>query len=75
VLESELNLSLAEWRVILIVGEVPHLSTDALAARTTMDKARVSRAIARLVALGHLNREVQDSGRRLIALLFDAPRQ
>lgn len=67
-LDTELKLSLAEWRVILMVGEVPNLSTDALAARTTMEKARVSRAIARLVALGLLDRKVQDSDRRLIAL-------
>jgi DNA-binding MarR family transcriptional regulator len=67
-LDAELNLTLAEWRVILIVGEIPNLSNDAVAARTTMDKARVSRAIARLVALGILNREVKGSDRRLIAL-------
>jgi DNA-binding MarR family transcriptional regulator len=67
-LDIELSLSLAEWRVILIVGEIPNLSNDAVAARTTMDKARVSRAIARLVSMGVLNREVDDSDRRLIAL-------
>jgi DNA-binding MarR family transcriptional regulator len=67
-LDAELQLSLAEWRVILIVGEIPNLSNDAVAARTTMDKARVSRAIARLVSMGILNREVDDSDRRLIAL-------
>lgn len=67
-LDAELKLSLAEWRVVLMVGEIPNLSNDAVAARTTMDKARVSRAIARLVALGILNRDVDDTDRRLIAL-------
>ena len=69
-LETELDLSLGEWRVILMVGEVAGLSTDALAARTTMDKARVSRAITRLVALGYLKREIQNEDRRLISLFF-----
>jgi len=67
-LDAELKLSLAEWRVVLLVGEIPNLSNDAVAARTTMDKARVSRAIARLVAMDILNRDVDDSDRRLISL-------
>jgi DNA-binding MarR family transcriptional regulator len=71
-LKVELRLSLAEWRVMLIVGKVPGLSTDGLAGLTTMDKPRVSRAIARLSALGLLNRETPGQDRRLIALSVTA---
>lgn len=63
-LDREVGLSIPEWRVILIIGKIPDLSTDQVAARTTMDKTKVSRAIARLAALGYITREVSATDRR-----------
>jgi DNA-binding MarR family transcriptional regulator len=63
-LDREVGLSIPEWRVILIIGKIPGLSTDQVAARTTMDKTKVSRAIARLGALGYIDRQISASDRR-----------
>ena len=63
-LDREVGLSIPEWRVILIIGKIPGLSTDQVAARTTMDKTKVSRAIARLAALGYIDRQISDSDLR-----------
>jgi DNA-binding MarR family transcriptional regulator len=64
-LHDALQISLAEWRVMLMVGKMPGLSTDAIAGKTTMDKAKVSRAIARQTALGYVMRSTLKSDRRL----------
>jgi DNA-binding MarR family transcriptional regulator len=63
-LDREVGLSIPEWRVILIIGKIPGLSTDQVAARTTMDKAKVSRAIVRLGARGYIDRQISASDRR-----------
>jgi DNA-binding MarR family transcriptional regulator len=63
-LDREVGLTIPEWRVILIIGKIPGLSTDQVAARTTMDKTKVSRAIARLAALGYIDRQISASDRR-----------
>jgi DNA-binding MarR family transcriptional regulator len=67
-LQATVELSLPEWRVMLLVGKMPGLSTDAIADKTTMDKSKVSRAIARLGALGYVERTVPKTDRRLNSL-------
>jgi DNA-binding MarR family transcriptional regulator len=42
------GLSIPEWRVMAVLGQTPHLSAREVAARTAMDKVRVSRAVASL---------------------------
>src|SRR5688500_7671037 len=54
------GLSITEWRVIAVLGRFPGLSANEVADRTAMDKVAVSRAVARLIAAGRLDRETQD---------------
>jgi DNA-binding MarR family transcriptional regulator len=64
------GLSIPEWRVIAVVGRVGTLSPSAVGDATTMDKVKVSRAAASLVARG-LVKQAQDprDGRgRLLSL-------
>jgi DNA-binding MarR family transcriptional regulator len=58
------GIGVTEWRVIAVVGRYPGLSANAVAARTAMDKVAVSRAVARLLARGLLQREMHGDDRR-----------
>lgn len=42
------ELSIAEWRVMAVLGQTPGLSAREVASRTAMDKVQVSRAVAGL---------------------------
>ncbi len=53
------GLSIPEWRVLAIVGRFDTLSPSAVGEWTAMDKVKVSRAAASLVARGLL-RQTQD---------------
>jgi len=53
------DLTIAEWRVIASVGRFGTLSPSAVGVATAMDKVKVSRAAASLVARG-LARQTQD---------------
>jgi DNA-binding MarR family transcriptional regulator len=53
------GLSIPEWRVLAIVGRFGTLSPSAVGEWTAMDKVKVSRAAASLVARGML-RQTQD---------------
>jgi len=64
------GISIPEWRVIAVVGRFGTLSPSAVGEATAMDKVKVSRAAASLVARGML-RQAQDphDGRgRLLSL-------
>jgi DNA-binding MarR family transcriptional regulator len=54
--DREFGLTIWQWRVMAVLGETPGLSAGAVAERTAMDKVAVSRAVAGLVALGHVAR-------------------
>jgi DNA-binding MarR family transcriptional regulator len=51
---KEFGLSIAEWRVMAVVGRLGDISPGGVAERTEMDKVKVSRAAAGLVAAGLL---------------------
>lgn len=53
------KLSISEWRVLSVVGRVGVLSPSAIGAQAAMDKVKVSRAAASLVARG-LIKQTQD---------------
>ena len=57
-------LSVTEWRVMAVVGRYPDLSANEVAQRTAMDKVAVSRAVARLMDAGRLQRDTHDDDRR-----------
>ena len=68
--ETRYGLSVADWRLMAVLGMEPDrpLTQKALCARTRMDKVQVSRAVKRLLERGHIEREV-DNGDRRSALL------
>ena len=53
------GISIAEWRVLMMVGRYGTLSPSMVGERTAMDKVKVSRAAASLVARG-LVKQSQD---------------
>lgn len=57
-------LSITEWRVMAVLGRFPGLSANEVAQRTAMDKVAVSRAVARLIEAGRLERDTHDDDRR-----------
>ena len=58
------DLGITEWRVMAVLGRFPGLSANEVADRTAMDKVAVSRAVARLISAGRLDRQVHDNDRR-----------
>ncbi len=48
-IQREVGLSTDEWNVLLLIGTFSPLSTKVVAARSTLDKVRVSRTTDRLV--------------------------
>jgi DNA-binding MarR family transcriptional regulator len=65
---EKFDLSIPEWRILAVVGKYgPQTATD-VAARTAMDKVRVSRAIARLLESGRMQRHVDPTDRRRMTL-------
>ncbi|RZA21993.1 MAG: MarR family transcriptional regulator [Lysobacteraceae bacterium] len=57
-------LGVTEWRVMAILGRYPGLSANQVAQRGAMDKVAVSRAVARLLESGRVEREFDDDDRR-----------
>ena len=66
------GLGITEWRVIAVLGRYPGLSANGVAARTAMDKVAVSRAVARLLERGLLQRDTHDDDRRRSVLELSA---
>ena len=62
--ERQFRLSVPEWRVMAVLGRFGPLSANGVAEKTQMDKVRVSRAVARLVKAGRINRRVDRADRR-----------
>lgn len=55
--ETAFGLSIPEWRVMAVLGRYAPASSQDICARTAMDKAKVSRAVTRLVAAGYVTRK------------------
>jgi DNA-binding MarR family transcriptional regulator len=62
---EEFGLSIAEWRVMAVVGTDGTATASAVRARTGMDKAKVSRAVAGLMARRLLRRLAHRGDRRV----------
>ncbi len=61
---KEFGLSIAEWRVMAVVGRLGDISPGGVVERAEMDKVKVSRAAASLVAAGLLEQQPDpDDGR------------
>jgi DNA-binding MarR family transcriptional regulator len=69
---SRFGLSIPEWRVMAVLAIEPGLSAAQVAERTAMDKVAVSRAVARLLAKGGLERGTATADRRRSVLCLSA---
>ncbi|MES2670618.1 MAG: MarR family transcriptional regulator [Pseudomonadota bacterium] len=58
------GIGITEWRVIAVLGRHTGLSANGLAERTAMDKVAVSRALARLLERGLVQRDTHGDDRR-----------
>ena len=70
------GIGVTEWRVVAVLGRYPDLSAGEVAARTAMDKVAVSRAVARLLGRGLVERDTHGDDRRrsVLALSRDGKR-
>lgn len=62
------DLTRDEWRVLAQLAEVEQIKTTQLAARTTLDKMQVSRAVTRLERDGLIERRTDETDRRNLVL-------
>ena len=62
------GLSVAEWRVMAVLGQSPGLSSREVALRTEMDKVQVSRAVAALVRRRRVQKSVDGTDGRITRL-------
>ncbi len=72
---SRFGISIPEWRVIAHLSQHRGVSVREIFARVAMDKAKVSRAAARLELVGLVEKNINPADRRLVELkLTDAGR-
>ncbi len=62
--QARFGLSITEWRLMAVLGRYPDLSANEVAERTAMDKVAISRAVARLLERGLIEREIHGEDRR-----------
>lgn len=62
------GLTMAEWRVMAVLGGSPGISARDLAERTGMDKVQVSRAVANLVKKKRIARRADAADGRMMRL-------
>ena len=62
--EAEFGLSIPEWRIMAVLGEVETLTTQSVIARTEMDRVKVSRAVIRLADKGLVARQPHPKDQR-----------
>lgn len=69
---SRFGLTVAEWRIIAVLGRFPGISAREVAEKTAMDKVAVSRAVGRLRAADYVNHAVASDDRRRSVLELSA---
>ena len=58
------QLTAPEWRTMAVLGCYGAMSAHSVVERTTMDKVRVSRAVAKLLGTGYITRRTDPEDRR-----------
>ncbi len=66
--ESRFGIGVSEWRAMAVLGRQSVLSASEVAERTSMDKVRVSRAVASLLGKGLVERRRDPVDQRVIRL-------
>jgi DNA-binding MarR family transcriptional regulator len=61
---EQFKLSAPEWRTMAVLGQQGAMSANAVITQTTMDKVRVSRAVAKLLKTGFITRDSDPQDRR-----------
>jgi DNA-binding MarR family transcriptional regulator len=69
---KDLGITIPEWRLIAHLAEVGACSSGEICARTAMDKAKVNRAVMRLVAGGLVLAGISSRDRRVNVLKLTA---
>ncbi len=69
------HLTAPEWRTMAVLGRYGAMTANAVVERTAMDKVRVSRAVARLIAAGRITRRADPQDRRRAILDLTAAGQ
>jgi DNA-binding MarR family transcriptional regulator len=62
--EARFQLTIAEWRVMAVLGRFPGLTAAEVTERTAMDKVQVSRAVARLKQTHRIEQRAVEGDRR-----------
>jgi DNA-binding MarR family transcriptional regulator len=70
--QQDLGITIPEWRLIAHLAEVGSCSSGEICARTAMDKAKVNRAVMRLVAAGLVLAGTSSQDRRVNTLKLTA---
>lgn len=66
--QDRFAITIPEWRVLAILGSHAPLSSNQIAERGSMDKAKVSRAVSRLLDKDLITRETDPEDNRLLVL-------
>ena len=66
--EERFDISVAEWRVLVHLTQQSEISVRDIFTRVDMDRARVTRAVQRLVERGYVSKLVNPDDRRLVKL-------
>lgn len=62
------DLTPPEWRAMAVLAGFQPLSANGICNRTNMDKVRVTRAVARMIAAGLVSRQEDETDRRYVSL-------
>jgi DNA-binding MarR family transcriptional regulator len=62
--EERFQLTIAEWRVMAVLGRFPGLTAAEVTERTAMDKVQVSRAVSRLKETLRVEQRAVEGDRR-----------
>jgi len=66
--QQDHDVSVTEWRIIVVLGRFPGSTASEVVERTAMDKVSVSRAVNSLVEKGFLQRRTDPNDRRRLRL-------
>lgn len=66
--QEQFGISVPEWRVLATLGRESPLSAGEVGSRAHMEKARVSRTLARMLDAGLINRQVDARDNRVAVL-------
>jgi DNA-binding MarR family transcriptional regulator len=66
--QQDHDVSVTEWRVIVVLGRFPGSTASEVVDRTAMDKVSISRAVRSLIDKGFLQRRTDKNDRRRLRL-------